>query len=243
MKTIKLLAWASGVIAVAGCNLGAQDDFDTTARPIPTVEVPPVATDAGVPIPVSTDPEQLVTAIAQRRNFGTRTDPFALLGCERSFDQQQIGARMWADGGFSLFYEEPDPALMEPVIVEPEPLWRLSAIMVGEGVSAILVMQEPMGVLIRPGLRVEGTDWTVHSIDGERAVLRRTGNVLPREIHVRLQSALPGTQPAMGMPGGQPPGGMPGGVGWPGMGGAGRGPGEGVGMPPGGAAMPGDFAP
>lgn len=244
MKTIKLLAWASCAFAVVGCNLGAQDEFDTAARPIPVVEVPPVATDAGVPISVSADPEQLVTAIAQKRNFGSRTDPFALLGSERAFDQQQIGARMWADGGFSMFYEPEDPSLIEPTIVEPEPLWRLSAVMVGEGVSAILVMQEPVGTLIRPGQRIEGTDWRVHSIDNDRAVLRRTGNVLPREVHVRLMSALPGTQPAMG--GGMAPpgaGGLPGGVGWPGMppqgGGAGQGA-AGIGMGPGG---PGDFAP
>jgi hypothetical protein len=69
-------------------------------------------------------------------------------------------------------------------VVEPQPYRRLSGIVVGDSVLALIVMGDGAGPqIIRPGLRIPNSPWRVISIDEEQAVLRRDGDVLPRADH------------------------------------------------------------
>ncbi len=163
---------------------------------------------AGIKAEVSTDPNDKVDALAKKRYFATRTDPFSLLPEEARFDRQQAASRVVSDmGGFSMFYEEPEEKEAAGVIVEPTPAWRLSAVCIGEGVSAILVQTEPQGIVIRPGQKIQGTDWVVASIDGDRAILRRSGNKYPHEMVVKREASKSAPiTPAAGRPTGGAPG-------------------------------------
>jgi hypothetical protein len=99
---------------------------------------------------------------------------------------------------------------------------------VGDSVLALIDMGNGTTELIRPGQRIPGSEWTVVSIDEEKAILRRGGNRLPRQVTVRLELPPPG------FGGGGNTGGFPGGPTGPG------GPPGGPGMPPGGpGAAPG----
>jgi len=66
--------------------------------------------------------------------------------------------------------------------------WRLSAILIGDGVGALLERAPGDTIEIRPGQQIQGTEWTVVSIDEERAVLRRSADMRPSTFVVRLQS-------------------------------------------------------
>jgi len=81
--------------------------------------------------------------------------------------------------------------------------------------------------VIRPGSKIPNSDWTVESIDREKAVLVRGGNAEPHRIVVRLESPPPGMGGGgIGGPGAGGGGGFPGAPGPGGMGG-GRFPGAG----------------
>jgi hypothetical protein len=147
---------------------------------------------------------------------------------ERAFHINQSSERLLADvGGFRMDYEEPPPVEINEV-QEPQPYRRLAGVIVGESVLGLIDMGDGRPLeIIRPGQRIPNSDWTVVSIDEEKAILRRSGNRLPRQIVVRLESPPfnpnqgGGGGPAGG-PGGEGRGGPPGGFG-PGRGGGGSG--------------------
>lgn len=158
-----------------------------------------------------------------------RTDPFALKPGEMAYDKQQDAERVFAASGPFAPEFAPPVSTEKPLLpTEPQPYRRLEGIVVGDSVLAIIDMGDGTTVLIRPGQQIPNSEWRVASIDEEKAVLVRGGNVLPRQITVRLESPPPGMQPSTGFGGGGTGFGGPGGV--PGMG-----PG---GMPPGGRMPP-----
>lgn len=220
------------VAAIIGCDTSVPE-VAAGSISVPKVEFKPNV-DAGVPVTQSSDPSKIAAlknryAHLQRRRPDTA---FFLRGFEQTFDDQQSAERLLGSaGGFGTFYEEP-VVVSTPPITEPQPYRRLSGIVVGDSVVAILEFGDGRTLIVRPGEQIDGTPWRVISINEERAVLRRSGNVLPREISVRLESPPPGFGPATG--GGQP-GGFPGGPGGPGgfPGGPGGFPGQ-----PGGAGGP-----
>jgi len=223
MRSLYALATAVVMAFVGtGCGLlGGTTSAGGTVAPAPPVPKPlakPKAS-AGVEVATDTDISGTVEEQAKNRNFATRTDAFQLLPEEVKFDKQQFAARFSTEGGgFAMFYEEPEESVDE-IIIEPVPAWRLSAVMVGDGVAAVLVQDDSReGTIIKPGQKIEGTDWVVASIDKDRAILRRKGPKFPREIVVNLKGAKARAQSG-GMTG---PGGM--GLGGPaGMGPAGMG--------------------
>lgn len=161
--------------------------------------------DAGVPIslggPGSTD----TYGLAQTSEFATRSNPFALLPQEYSFNREQWVERiLQMQGGYSNYYVIQPEAEAEQEIVEPTPAWRLSGIIIGEGISALLDMGPGEDLLIRPGTRIPDTEWVVVSITEEYAILERGGNRLPRRFIVPLAGPLEGmpTAPAGGGGGG-----------------------------------------
>ncbi len=158
------------------------------ARPMPPL--PTLDADAGVPVQQSVDPNfDRAKTVAQAKEFGRRYDPFSLLAVERRFEQQQKNERVIVEygGWFPREFEEPDTSAAErQSIVEPQPYRRLSGILLGNGVSALIEMEDGRVWEIVPGSQIPGTEWIVISIDSERAILRRGGSRLPKELIVRL---------------------------------------------------------
>lgn len=144
------------------------------------------------------------------QSFAPRSDPFALLSEERAFEISQNSERILADSGGFRFDYEPPVEQDDVEIQEPQPYRRLAGVIVGESVLALIDMGDGRLEIIRPGQRIPNSEWTVVSIDEEKAILRRGGNRLPRQIVVRLES--PPFNPNQGGGGGMGnPSGAPGG--------------------------------
>ncbi|MCG9895720.1 MAG: hypothetical protein MH204_09615 [Fimbriimonadaceae bacterium] len=197
------LTLLSGMILV-----GCAPEFPAVTAPearAPADQTVEVTAEAG--LPVTADATLDVIKVAQTMDFGSRPNPFGLLAREVNFDRSQMAARLLNDGGgFITEYEEPDFTTAEPIPVRiPVPNWRLAGVLVGESVVALLDTGVQV-IEIRPGTRIDGTNWIVIAIDEETATLRNTEDVLPKEITINLQSQLFGL-PGAGAPAGGPPGG------------------------------------
>lgn len=229
----------AGVLAGCGGGNATQPDGTTATTQTVSVEILPIEADAGVPLGAA-DPAATLTAPgavpstdpaavpagdplkdqALGRIFAVRSDPFSLLAPERIYEGEQDAARLLQNsGGFTFLYEPPPPPVPEEATFEPQPPRRLSGIVQADGIIALIQMENGQTYEIWPGRRIEGTPWTVVSVDTEKAILRREGNVLPRTVVVPLQGLLDGglgqTQPQQGGPGGFPGGGPPPGFGGP----------------------------
>jgi hypothetical protein len=221
------LALAFGIAAI-----GCQEASAPLSAPV--VTLPPNNFDPGVDagwgnVVKKGDAAQLASLKTRGtgnhgQSFTPRNDPFALLAEERAFHINQSSERVLSEaGGFSFDYEEPPPAV-DVEVQEPQPYRRLAGVIVGESVLGLIDMGDGRPLeIIRPGQRIPNSEWTVVSIDEEKAILRRSGNRLPRQIVVRLESPpFNPNQGGGGAPGG--PGFGPGGGGAPGRpGGAGPG--------------------
>ena len=218
-----LLFGLLAVLASVGCETNSERFTPLTAN-LPQVPDIVLSADAGVPLLVDGTVIQ-PTELAPGREFGSRQDPFSLLDVENVYDEAQrtefflgqVGGWATPIGLASLTEDE------VRIVLEPVPAWRLSGVIIGNGVLALL--DTGLAVYeVRPGSKVPDTEWTVVSIDSDRAVLRREGNKLPREFAVNLQGPIGGTRPAGGAVGG-PAGGVGGvGGGLPGGGGPAAGP-------------------
>lgn len=231
VNNLSLLLATGTCLAVVGCGPKAEPvDSSSPVSSVPKALKKPNA-DAGVPITQSTDAKLFPALVAQSDpKFGRgRADPFSLTPAERDYDMQQGMERLLNQAsGFSIQFQPKEDVVEQPII-EPQPYRRLSGIVVGDSVLAILDMGNGSPVIIRPGQRIPNSEWTVVSIDEDKAVLRRGGNRLPHQVTVRLESPPPGLGGAAnGAPTGGPPG--FGGGGPPGFGGGGP-PGIGGGPP------------
>jgi uncharacterized membrane protein YgcG len=165
----------------------------------------------------SLDPSRNNPYISSTVRFGRRNNPFALNADEKAFDVAQAAEKIFIEGGaFGSLYEVPEDRLPVAEPMEPQPYRRLSGILIGDSVLAILE-EGSKSTIVRPGMMIPDTSWRVISIDRDRAILRREGSTrLPREVEVRLEVGLPfqggnsgqGGAPQGGAPqGGPPPGG------------------------------------
>jgi hypothetical protein len=160
-------------------------------------------TDAGVKADFD---KQNIFVEADAKHFVARNDPFALNSSQLAFEKSQSNERILQDlGGFYEAVAPPEQEEVVPVI-EPQPYRRLAGVVVAQSVIGIIELNGSQQ-LIRPGQLIPGTEWRVVSIDTEKAVLRRGGNVLPHEIVVRLESRPFGSGSGVGNPGGQNRGG------------------------------------
>ena len=203
-----------------------------TPDPLPSASIKPVTYKpkalAGLPVAQSTEADKFPKLVASRASsWGkSRSNPFSLTALESAYDMQQASEKFLSEsGGFSVQYE-PKPEVDETPVLEPQPYRRLSGIVVGDSVNAIIELGDGRTEIIRPGQRIPNTEWTVVSIDSEKAVLKRSGNKLPTEIIVRLEVAP--YNPGQSVLGGGGAPGAPGGSfpGKPGAAGAGRGAGD-----------------
>lgn len=207
---LEALLVAALVVAAVGCK---SPDEDLPA-PVPTKppNVPQFTPTAAAGTTVNRLGQPVLVQQINTKKPQARTDPFALHPIERSYEVKQENMRVFGSTGqfFPPFVTD-EPEVITVPAIQPQPYRRLAGIMVGETVVAIIDMGDggPMRI-IRPGERVEGTEWTVYSIDSEKAILRRSGQALPREIVVRLESP-PFFRAPQGGGGGAPGGGAPGG--------------------------------
>lgn len=229
------LAVAALGIVMAGCNDDPLAGI-TPATPPPTTTstAPPYEFKGNVGVPLDqskVDPTAIQKEVASH-TVNPRPNPFALLPQERAFDQSQRAEYLLDNsGGFSTMYEPPAEADQVEEAPEPQPYRRLAGILVGDTVSAILIMEDGTPYIIKPGMRIPNSEWRVVSIDEDKAVLRRAGKRKPTQIVIRLETppgGVPGVQggpgPRGGGPGGAGVGGPPPGVqGIPGRGGPGGG--------------------
>jgi hypothetical protein len=217
-------------IALVGCAPPEEPVAAGTAPPVPPVDLA-IDAAAGVPVTQAADEKMLVPKynLASRRYGSPRSDPFSLRSDEKQFETQQNTERVLTSiGGFTGPQFEPKGEVQAaPLITEPQPYRRLAGVVVGDSVLALIDMGNGTTELVRPGQKIPGTEWTVVSIDEEKAILRRGGNRLPRQVTVRLELPPPGM-------GGAPTGGFPGGPGGPPSGVPGGPPGGFPGGPPGG---------
>lgn len=218
MKTNSLIILSlASLLALTGCgDTTKQSRLGAGQSAQALTDLPQVSAPAGIDLDAGRASTGDVITLARGMSFASRGNDFALMPGEVSFDQQQLAYRILDDsGGWSTYFELPDePPLSQEIRREPTPLWRLSGIVIGQSVTALMEIAPGQTIEIRPGMRIPGTPWTVFSIDGEKAVLRRDGNVEPKEFEVRLESpmSMPGTT-----------GGGGGGTGGRGGGGSGRG--------------------
>ncbi|MBL8060288.1 MAG: hypothetical protein JNK63_06190 [Chthonomonas sp.] len=179
-------------LTMIGCGGGEP----TVMADVPPPVLPPIEdvyADAGVPVTMVADPTfDRTKNLAATRTFGRRSDPFSLLAVERTFEsrQQAERARMEYGGWFAPEFDWDSVGIsgtaQPQLVVEPQPYRRLSGILLGNGVAALIEWEDGRVFEITPGSQIPGTDWVVISIDSERAILRRSGNRLPKEIIVRL---------------------------------------------------------
>jgi hypothetical protein len=227
-----------GLTVMAGCsdpNAQAQDYIKDNTK-VPKDYTPSARAGIDKDVSKSMDPKRLQGLIAATNRFGSRQNPFALSADEIAFDRLQASEKLLQDGGnFGTQFELPESRETEETVAfQEQPIRRLSGIVIGDAVYAILE-ENGSSTIIYPGFQVPNSDWTVASIDSEKAVFRRDPKLRPNEIEVRLQVGLPsfaGGGQDNGMPTGAP-GGMP-------TAGPGGGPGGRGGAPRGGGGTKGD---
>jgi len=199
------------LLAAGGCKDVVGD------APAPEPEKFPPIQDIAVGHPpglkVDAAPVTEVATLVNSVKPASRPDPFALFTPEREYDVKAHNELVFSQTGQffpAVFVPKPIPVTVD--VVEPQPFRRLAGVLVGDSVMAIIDMGDnsPMQ-LIRPGMQIPNSPWKVISIDEEKAVLRRSGNVRPKEIVVRLQGPIAGSgqQPTFnptptGNPGGNP---------------------------------------
>ncbi|HMS54462.1 MAG TPA: hypothetical protein PKA27_03600 [Fimbriimonadaceae bacterium] len=220
-------------IGLVGCGGGEAVDA-TGSAPAPVVKKLDFKPSASAGVPVGIDAQVDVKKLMAMNAQPGRRDPFALLPAEIEFEKSQRSAYFVdTTGGFSFRYTPP-PEVDDRPVVEPQPFRRLAGIIIGDAISALIDMGDGQGFqIVRPGSKLG--EWTVVSIDEEKAVLTRAGNKLPKAVEVFLAEPQAG---AGGGGGGNQGGGAAGGG--QGQGGSGDIPGGGRGRGGRGGGRPGD---
>jgi len=207
-KQRTLLICALGLISAAlvGCGGGgggaaAQASSPSTTPSSTSTDYKPLNVDAGIPVDRSTDDKPYKALVASSSKYGFRPDPFALTSAEAAYDHQQNAERVLSTmGGFTTEYQLPEETAVQVTPEEPQPYRRLAGIIVGDSVLAILDTGSGIQI-IRPGMKIPNTEWTVVSIDQDKAVLHRDGDIRPHTVTVRLESPPAGVGSATGFGG------------------------------------------
>jgi hypothetical protein len=178
---------------LAGCK-NPNDDLMSPASVPSKIEkdyLPDASAGVSKDVTKSMDVNRLKGLVASAARFRSRGNPFALNASELKFDRDQASEKLLSEGGdFGTAFELPEDKAPEVVVEEAQPYRRLSGIVVGDAVYAILE-QGGKSFIIKPGDRIPDSDWRVVSIDKNKAVLRRDGNVKPNEIEVRIEVIPP----------------------------------------------------
>ena len=210
----------ASALLITGCDDPNSQLMETpvTSGKVPKEYVPSARAGVWKDISKSLDPNRSKGLIASTARFGYRQNPFALSAEEIAFDKSQASERFVSeDGFFSASFELPEDKTELVVVEEAQPYRRLSGIVIGDAVYAILE-QNGQSTIIYPGMLIPNTNWRVASIDRDKAILRREGPTRPNEVEVRLEVSSPFSNAGGAAAGGPAAGGPPGG-GRPGAGG------------------------
>lgn len=200
---LRLLALSAVVAAVAGCGGGsggsapsASSGGGVATTSTSSETYVPKDVDAGVDVSATADTSLYKRLIAASARYGKRSDPFALTAEETAYDKQQNMYRVFNEiGGYTTQYQAPPEETKEVPPEEAQPYRRLAGIIVGDSVLAIIDMGDGnAATIIRPGMKIPNTEWTVVSINEDEAVLHRDGPIGPHTIHVRLETPPGGGQ-------------------------------------------------
>lgn len=175
-------------LALTGCqkNSTTLPSLAATRPQDPKLNLSAPGGVAVAPVGGPMTPQKLL----EGKTFVSRTDPFALMNQEAAFDELQAAERLLSESSWNNEVEPTLEMTDEPIIVvERLPAWRLAGVVIGNGVIALLDVGGKV-YDIRPGSKVPGTEWTVASIDQERAILVREGNKLPKQFEVGLQGPI-----------------------------------------------------
>ncbi len=234
---IGILALSIVAVAAVGCGGGGgastsagTQSTEASSASSASATYTPKGVLAGLPVDKSTDLKQYTQLVAASAKYGSRPDPFQLTSEEIAYDRDQNVERVLGSlGGFTTQYSIPPEESKEVEPQEPQPYRRLAGIVVGDSVLAIIDMGDGRAsTIIRPGMKIPNTEWTVVSINEDRAILHRDGNVGPHTISVRLEEPPFGTSSGFGSaPAGGPTGGPPAGGRGPRRGSSGGGPAQG----------------
>jgi hypothetical protein len=189
-KTLNRGWWiCGGVLALA--VVGCQNKVDDIDGPVPEKfpPIPNLLVNAPAGLPVKTQDPTVFDQLVARTVTQSRANPFALLTQEVQYDTKATNERIFTTGGgFFPNVFVPKELTITVDQIEPQPFRRLAGVLVGESIMAIIDMGDgsPMQV-IRPGMQIPNSPWKVVSIDQDKAILRRSGNIRPKEVVVRLQ--------------------------------------------------------
>jgi len=218
----RFLIQALGVLA-AFVAVGCADPVALSKPPDPGIPPPDKMlaaagkfrpqTDAGADLR-NAQPAGSWQDVINGHAFSTRVDPFALHPDEISYDKQQSMERVFGTMDWDTTRFTPRDDTIPQQEVEPQPYRRLAGVIVGDSILALVDMGNGQLQLIRPGQDIDG--WHVDAINSDEAVLSRSGNLLPRVIHVRLELPPEGSNSGQGQAGagaGMATPGSPGGAG------------------------------
>ncbi len=191
-RKIKMAAGAALVASLlVGCKGSTPPPSASSAPPPPAPKRAELKGPAGYPVKrddMAPARLQGLELVAATKYGAPRANPFALTKAEMQFDRAQSSERLLSTAGWVQEFEVPVDKDKD-IVYEQQPPRRLMGIVVGDAIYAVIDMGDNKGVIIHPGMVVPNTPWYVVSIDEEKAVLRRDGNVYPKEIVVRLQGA------------------------------------------------------
>jgi hypothetical protein len=203
IRTFLKLGFGAGLAVVL---IGCGPDPVASARSAPAGSAPTLEpfvpkAEAGIRREPA-DPTALIED-AKGREYGVRGNPFALHADEVAFDRsQRVASLVEGQNWYNFIAVEPTETRQETFEVEAQPARRLAGILIGETITALIDMGDGKPLqTIRPGQKLEGTEWVVQSIDEEKAILRREGsNKRPKFVVVRLEDSA--TMSQGGTPGG-----------------------------------------
>lgn len=184
------LLCALALLTLAGCQ-GNGEAIQPVSAQLPPKPDLKISADQGVPVAKGQPVD--ARSMPEARNLVARNDAWALTPEEAAFNSSQMTESFLSRaGGFATEVDletrdiQPDPPRVRPV-----PAWRLSGVIVGQGVMALLDMGTQT-IEIRPGTHIPGTEWYVVAIDSEKATLRRDGIDIPHEFQVGLAGPIGG---------------------------------------------------
>jgi hypothetical protein len=195
IKHLSISLALTALLGVSGCSdptAELQEMPNTASKKVKEDYTPSAIAGIQKDLTKSQDPNRLKGLIAATSRFGRRQNPFALATDEIAFDRLQASERLLSEeGNMGTKFELPEDKTPTVVAEEPQPYRRLSGVVIGDAVYALLE-EGNTTTIIRPGMRLANSDWRVASIDKDRAVLVRDGDRMPKEVEVRLEYAPPG---------------------------------------------------
>lgn len=206
-------------LAMAGCAPIPMEKAVIPRTPADP-EKPAIVAGAGLPV-TNPGPETAakVKEDSLAKYYPNRSDVFALLASERTFDRDQMVERLLSEGGgFGQYFELPEEESEAPPPARvPVPQWRLAGILLAQnGVVALAEINTargPVFVDLRPGttFQIGEETWQVIRFTETEVTVQRVGSDQVEVISLGDGFNRGGGSGAQGGGGGRPGAGAAGG--------------------------------